>query len=149
MATKAHDAFGRMSSVVSIAMLNRRERAVLILVTAAFVAGVGVSLYRRAELKHQAARNPVVVVRDTGTVPDADPGQQPLDLNRATARQLDGLPGIGPVLAGRIVEYRQHRGGFRSVSELRAVPGIGEKRYSTLRKVVQVGTPDTGGDSSR
>ncbi len=149
MATKAHDAFDRVRSVVSISMLNRRERAVLILVTAAFVAGVGVSLYRRVELKHRAALNPVVVVRDTGMVPDADAGQQPLDLNRATARQLDGLPGIGPVLAGRIIEYRQRRGGFRSVSELRAVPGIGEKRYSTLRKVVEVGPPDAGGDSSR
>jgi competence protein ComEA len=71
-----------------------------------------------------------------------------LDINRATARQLDGLPGIGPVLANRIVEYRQRRGGFRSVGELRAISGIGDKRYSALRNFVTVDSPG-GADSGR
>ena len=71
------------------------------------------------------------------------------ELNRATPRQLDGLPGIGPVLAGRIIEYRERKGSFRSVSELRAVSGIGEKRYAALKGLVTVGSPVAAADSGR
>lgn len=131
--------------------MNRRERAILLLVTAAFLVGVGVSYYRRAGLRRQAALNPIAVVRDTavGLAPDSVAVMRPVDLNRATPHQLDGLPGIGPVLASRIVEYRQRRGGFHNVSELRAVSGIGEKRYSELKELVTVGSPDTAVDSGR
>ncbi|WP_405492970.1 helix-hairpin-helix domain-containing protein [Streptomyces sp. NBC_00096] len=50
----------------------------------------------------------------------------PLSLGTATAEQLDGLPGVGPVLAQHIVDFRTERGGFRSVEELRQVNGIGD-----------------------
>lgn len=129
--------------------LNRRERAILLLVSAAFLVGAGVSYWRRVELRRQAALNPVTVVRDAGTGSDSVAGQRPVDLNRATARQLDGLPGVGPVLASRIIDFRQRKGGFRSISELRTVPGIGEKRYSALKDLVVVGSPDTAGDSGK
>ena len=64
------------------------------------------------------------------------PGR-PVQLSTATVEQLDQLDGIGPMLAKRIVEYRQKRGGFRSVEELRNVEGIGEKRFATLKKAVR------------
>jgi competence protein ComEA len=57
----------------------------------------------------------------------------PLDLNTATAAELDALPGIGPVLAARIVEHRRLHGAFRSVEELRSVPGIGPRLLARLR----------------
>lgn len=60
----------------------------------------------------------------------------PLDLNRASASQLDALPGIGPVLAGRIVEQRARQGAFRSVDELLAVRGIGPRLFERLRPLV-------------
>lgn len=60
----------------------------------------------------------------------------PIDLNRATASQLDALPGIGPVLAGRIVEQRARQGAFRSVDELLAVRGIGPRLFERLRPLV-------------
>lgn len=59
-----------------------------------------------------------------------------LDLNTATPEQLDDLPGVGPVLAGRIVDWRTEHGGFRSVDQLREVPGIGESKYATLKSKV-------------
>jgi competence ComEA-like helix-hairpin-helix protein len=131
--------------------MNRRERAILLLVTVAFLVGVGVSYYRRAGLSRQAALSPIAVVRDTavGLAPDLIAVPRPVDLNRATPHQLDGLPGIGPVLASRIVEYRQRKGCFHIVSELRAVSGIGEKRYSELKDLVTVGSPDAAVDSGR
>ncbi len=66
-----------------------------------------------------------------------------LDLNRATEQELEALPGIGPVLAERIVEYRQSRGVFRDVEQLRNVKGIGKKKFERLRALVNV-APVTG-----
>jgi competence protein ComEA len=62
----------------------------------------------------------------------------PLDLNSATAAQLDQLPGVGPVLAQRIVDYRTQHGGFRSVDELRQVSGIGDAKYADVKALVRV-----------
>ena len=61
-----------------------------------------------------------------------------VDLNGASAEQLEALPGIGPVLAERIVAWRTENGGFASVDQLREVPGIGEAKYSELEAEVTV-----------
>ena len=63
---------------------------------------------------------------------------QPLDLNTASAEQLDQLDGIGPGMAAAILKYRDQHGGFGSVEELGEVPGIGEKRLASLREQVRV-----------
>ncbi|MBA6437255.1 ComEA family DNA-binding protein [Streptomyces sp. GMR22] len=60
-----------------------------------------------------------------------------VSLNSATAEQLDTLPGVGPVLARHIIDYRTQHGGFRSIDELREVNGIGERRFADLRPLVQ------------
>ncbi|MFJ8308164.1 MULTISPECIES: helix-hairpin-helix domain-containing protein [unclassified Streptomyces] len=62
----------------------------------------------------------------------------PVSLNSASAEQLDGLPGVGPVLAQRIVDYRSQHGGFRSVDELRQVNGIGDRRFNDLQPLVRL-----------
>lgn len=62
----------------------------------------------------------------------------PLDLNAADARALEALPGIGPSLAARIVEYRARHGPFRRVEDLLAVPGIGPRTLERLRPLVVV-----------
>ncbi|MDX6675557.1 MAG: competence protein ComEA [Solirubrobacteraceae bacterium] len=67
----------------------------------------------------------------------AAPGR-PLNLNTATPEQLDQLDGVGPATAQKIVAYRQAHGGFRSVSELDQVPGIGEKKLAGLKDRVRV-----------
>jgi len=65
------------------------------------------------------------------------PGQ-PLNLNTATAAQLDQLDGVGPSTARKILAYRQSKGGFRTVNELDQVPGIGPQRLAALRDLVRV-----------
>lgn len=61
-----------------------------------------------------------------------------LDLNAATVEQLEGLPGVGPVLAERIVEWRTEHTRFGSVDQLREVSGIGESKYSAIKSKVRV-----------
>lgn len=64
--------------------------------------------------------------------------QFPINLNTATAEQLEAIPGIGPTLAQRIVEYRQTHGKFQSVDDLLEVQGIGQKRLENMRPYVVV-----------
>ena len=59
-------------------------------------------------------------------------------LNTATLEQLDALPGVGPVTAQKILDYREERGAFQSVDELDAVPGIGPARLEELRELVDL-----------
>jgi competence protein ComEA len=61
-----------------------------------------------------------------------------LDLNAATSQDFDGLPGIGAVLADRIVAWRTEHGRFASVDQLREVSGIGESKYQALKSKVRV-----------
>jgi competence protein ComEA len=63
------------------------------------------------------------------------PGSR-VSLSSATAAELDALPGIGPVTAQKILDYRAEHGGFRSVDDLDAIPGIGPARVEQLRDVV-------------
>ena len=61
-----------------------------------------------------------------------------VDLNTASAQELETLPGIGPVLAQRIIDYRETNGGFRTTEELLDIKGIGEKTYAKLADYVEV-----------
>ena len=66
----------------------------------------------------------------------AVPAPASVNINTATQAQLETLPGIGPVIAGRIIEYRTANGGFRSVGQLEAVKGIGPKTLEKLMPYV-------------
>lgn len=72
----------------------------------------------------------------SGDAPSAVDGV--VDLNTATAADLETLPGIGPTLAGAIIAYREQNGPFLSVEDLLEVPGIGPTRMSQLRELVKV-----------
>jgi competence protein ComEA len=69
-----------------------------------------------------------------GASPPAPSG--PVHLSTATLEQLDGLPGVGPVTAQKILDYRAQHGAFRSVDELDAISGIGPARLDELRDLV-------------
>jgi competence protein ComEA len=78
-----------------------------------------------------------------GATPPPDSGTAPvpggkLDLNLATVTQLEALPGIGPALAQRIVDYRNQHGGFHSVEDLRKVGGIGDAKFAQIKDLVTV-----------
>ena len=68
--------------------------------------------------------------------------REPIDLNRATVDELTRLPGIGPVLAARIITARDVRGPFGSVDDLRRVSGVGAAKLAALRDFVTVSRSD-------
>ena len=85
----------------------------------------------------------IVPLRGRGTASPgvASPGAAaagPVHLNTATLQELDTLPGVGPVTAQKILDYRNEHGAFSSVDELDAVPGIGPARLAELRKLVDL-----------
>jgi competence protein ComEA len=83
---------------------------------------------------------PVVVnpLGDTSRGPGGDGTPGPIDLNTSDAGALEALPGIGPTIAGAIVDHRERTGPFRRIDDLLEVPGIGPARLAQLESLVSV-----------
>ncbi|MBI1949245.1 MAG: helix-hairpin-helix domain-containing protein [Deltaproteobacteria bacterium] len=89
-------------------------------------------------------RGGVLVCDGTGAPPGARAwlvGAR-LDINTASARELEAIPGVGPALTRSIIESRETRGGFRDWQELDEVPGIGPKTLAKLEAYLRVAPPD-------
>lgn len=71
-----------------------------------------------------------------GQAPDSTATTTALSLNTATEPQLDALPGVGPVLAQHILDFRTQHGSFTSPQQLRQIPGIGPRKFATLQPLV-------------
>jgi competence protein ComEA len=86
---------------------------------------------------------PVPIAQSNGTGPDAQSGSSEtsglLNINTASADELDELPGIGEVIAERIVAYRETNGAFSTVDELAEVSGISERMVEELRPLITAG----------
>jgi competence protein ComEA len=135
--------------------LTRAERRGALIVLALFALGAAHDLWRLARPVAPAGdpRRPAFAARgsfaaagdNAGTAvsaPAAPAVADRVDLNQADAAGLDALPGIGPVIAGRILERRARQGPFRTPEDLLAVRGIGPAVFARLRDRVRVG-PDS------
>ena len=97
---------------------------------------------RRTTKRRSRQQAPSEAASRTTVPPEPSPPAGPLDLDVATAAQIESLPGIGPVLAKRVVSDRETRGPFGSIGNLRRVSGIGPALAGKLAPVVTFsGTP--------
>ncbi len=124
---------------------NRKERFVLLGLTAALLIGGAVNLVERfsdRDLPDFHVQKGAVRVPD-GPEETESVAQHtgPINLNRASAGQLTRLPGIGPKLARRIVDDRNQRGPFKSVDDLSRVKGIGKKTLERMGSKITVDSP--------
>ena len=104
------------------------------------VSGIGPAMLAaiapHVTLPPAAPASPAVPPPANALVVPAAPG--PVNLNAATPAELQALPGIGPALAGRIVQWRGDHGNFQTVEDLQKVPGIGPKTLERLRPLIRV-----------
>ena len=114
--------------------------SILWLVTCVFVAfAIGFFMGRslnRAPVYIYQASGPADETIGTQTDPT---GSGPVNINTASLSELQTLPGVGPVLAQRIIDYRTEHGSFRSPEELSKVEGIGQKTLLAILDLITVG----------
>jgi competence ComEA-like helix-hairpin-helix protein len=138
-------------------LYTRPQLAVLLLVALVAGIGVGVGHWRRAhpalverlERLDRVAAPPAPTVDELPlaqparrtAAPKSAPPPPPVDINRATEDELRALPGIGGVLAGRIVEARERDGPFASLDDLRRVRGLGASKIEKLTAAIALRPP--------
>ena len=110
----------------------------LLLLTAAFL-GALAYFAARAERPAGAGAGYTVTVEKTVPAEEIVSVEEPVNVNTAAAEELERLPGIGPVLARSIVEYREEHGAFRTVDELMNVSGVGQAKLDAIRNDITLG----------
>ena len=110
--------------------------------TIAVVFWIGWPVPKNETLETQPDQEAIAQVPLVSPVPAVSPAQvtSKVNLNRASADELQALPGVGPVLAQRMVDWRKMHGRYRTVDDLQEVKGIGKKRLEQLRPLVTVKT---------
>ena len=131
-------------------MKERKIALVLLMLTltfAGFCVGLFIGKQREpASVTIYTTKTPTAAVPESTAASESPPESTQgavyvdglLDINLASIEDLTTLPGIGPALAQRIVDYREQNGRFSSVEELRNISGIGEKRLSAILEYITV-----------
>lgn len=94
------------------------------------------------ETAEPSADNPAVTnetITPTEGSPSAEQTSDVTDINSAAAAELVGLPGIGEVLAQRIIDYRNEHGGFQTIEQIKDVSGIGDAKFNAIKDMITVG----------
>ncbi|MCH8496645.1 MAG: helix-hairpin-helix domain-containing protein, partial [Balneolales bacterium] len=89
------------------------------------------------EMRQQVPPSTSIVQADT-TKPERPPDSVRININTATLTELTKLPGIGPSIAARIIEYREQNGSFKRVDDITNVRGIGQTRLEQLREILEI-----------
>ena len=119
----------------------KKPQQILIAITVVFIVLlIGLFLGRNMTKSYV----PIDPLLNTKPQSDSEPtvnNDGKLDINTASQQQLQMLPGIGEVLAQRIVDYREENGDFQTIEELMNVQGIGEAKFAGMKQRIKVSTP--------
>lgn len=115
-----------------------QERGLLILVALGIVAS-GLALFLPLIPSHPPPIEPIELTGVRVLIPTFLDRTETLNLNTATAEELATLPGIGEVLAARIIAYREEHGPFHTLDQLKEVSGIGDKVVEEISELVNLG----------
>ena len=116
-------------------ILTKSEWGLLVLTALFLILMVG--LAERSDAPGEAGTY-TITTRRPAQEPVVPESALPVNINTATAEELDVLPGIGPALAGRIIAYRESNGPFESIEEIMEVSGIGEAKFAELKDQITV-----------
>jgi comEA protein len=126
------------SAILGLAMARPRFWTVIIILLVAIIVTGGIVAWQRY-------RPPQTIEISLPPAPEpteeVNPTEQPqkIDINRAKAWLLEALPGIGPSKAQAIIDYRQQNGGFKHITEITRVEGIGPAIYEQIKDLITVG----------
>ncbi|MBI5835653.1 MAG: helix-hairpin-helix domain-containing protein [Candidatus Eisenbacteria bacterium] len=125
-----------LASAVAVLIAVLAHRAPVPAERLAAAGGVGTAAAAADAPGAEAPGSPGAGLPPRGAAWPGEPGGHRLSLNRASQADLEALPGIGPALARRILEFRASHGPFRSAEELLLVRGIGPRKWAALRGLV-------------
>lgn len=91
------------------------------------------SIYDEAEIEYISTEN-----GDNVIINDYEGDKNMVNLNTATQTELEGLSGIGPSTALKIVNYREENGKFKSIEDIKNVPGIGEAKFNSIKDMIEI-----------
>jgi len=126
--------------------MNKKERTVLYFLCVTFLIGAGVSFIKH--YREQKKLNAITIRNNDTTIEPAinfinkessDISETiQININTASIKELDALPGIGLVLAQRIIDYRQKNGSYKNIEELLKVSGIDTKKLANLKDKITI-----------
>ena len=127
--------------------MNNKEKLVLYFLIISLIIGSGISLNKRQqerqklgdiEFEIKKIADTGITIKKRGIRTGMIRNRFPVDINHATSKELEVLPGIGPVLAQRIIEERSRVGKFSSPEDLLKVSGIGQKKLAKIRDKIKI-----------
>ena len=113
--------------------LTRHEKAIIAFLSLAFLLGTGVLYFRK-----QSSRVELKVLPQNVELERRLKEARLVNINEASPEELIRLPGIGPVLAKRILDYRRSNGPFRKIEDIKNVEGIGPKKFIQIKEFLAV-----------
>lgn len=119
-----------------------QETKALIFLLTVLLVGSGITLYKRTH--PQFAPQLIVEKKEVDPFPQTqspmhqEQGEKKINLNQATTAELQLLPGVGPALSKRIVEYRENKGQFEKIEDLMQVQGIGLKTFKQIQDYITI-----------
>ena len=124
-----------------MSFLTKSEKYIILFLIAGAVLGIGYSYYKefypplKIDHKRDAFRPRPIQRKDLDS---ALKEAKTVNINTASPEELMRLKGVGPVMAGRIIEYRNNKGLFSSKEDLKEVPGMGDKKFDAIRDYIEV-----------